>query len=43
MVSNTLGMDLDDLVKRLKRIRRESAHSPEYRELRKNLPDDWPM
>ena len=43
MVSNTLDMELDDLVATLKRIREDSGEDPEYLELRAPLPDDWPI
>jgi hypothetical protein len=43
MVSNTLEIDLDELIGALKRIRREHASDPEYRELRGNFPKSWPM
>lgn len=43
MVSNTLDMELEQLLATLQRLRREFGHSPEYQELRQQLPDDWPM
>ncbi len=43
MVSNTLDMELDDLVATLKRVRETSGAAPEYLELRAPLPDDWPI
>lgn len=43
MVSNTLDMELDDLVATLKRVRETSGDDPEYMELRAPLPDDWPI
>jgi hypothetical protein len=43
MVSNTLKMDQKELVKALKRLKREGGDDPEYRKLRKDLPDDWPI
>ncbi len=43
MVSNTLDMELDDLVATLKRVRETSGDEPEYRELRAPLPDGWPI
>lgn len=43
MVSNTLKMGLEELLDALARIRREHGQSREYRELRRDLPEDWPM
>jgi hypothetical protein len=43
MVSNTLGMDLQHLLEALKRFRVELAEDPEYQELRKAFPPDWPL
>ena len=43
MVSNTLKMDQKEVVKALKRLKRESSHSPEYKKLRNDLPKDWPI
>jgi len=43
MVSSAIGMDLDDLLATLDRLRTEQADDPEYRELRSDLPADWPM
>ena len=43
MVSNTLGMELDDLVATLKRIGETCGGDPEYLKLRAPLPDDWPI
>ena len=43
MVSNTLKMELDDLVATLKRVGETSGEDPEYQKLRAPLPDDWPM
>ncbi len=43
MVSNTLDMELDDLVATLKRVRETSGEDPEYLKLRASLPDDWPI
>jgi hypothetical protein len=43
MVSNTLKMRLEDLLATLERLRRESGQDPEYQELRRELPADWPM
>ena len=43
MVSNTLKMDHQELLDALERLRREFGKSPEYRELRRDLPKDWPL
>jgi hypothetical protein len=43
MVSNTLKMDQQEVVKALKRLRREHGDSPEYQKIRKDLPKDWPL
>ena len=43
MVSDTLGMTLDELVVRLNRMAGEHADDPDYRELRSALPDDFPF
>jgi hypothetical protein len=43
MVSNSLHIDQQDIVKALKRLRRERADDPEYKKLRKDLPKNWPL
>ncbi len=43
MVSNTLRIDLQELLDTLDRLRREFGKSAEYQELRRDLPDEWPM
>ena len=43
MVSNTLGMEHDDLMTLPKRMGTEFSDNSEYKELRGNLPADWPM
>ena len=43
MVSSALNMDLQELLDTLDRFRRELADDPEYQQLRKALPADWPM
>ena len=43
MVSNTLGISLDELVKRLKKMGEDYADDPEYQELRSAMPDDFPF
>ena len=43
MVSNTIDMDLEELLAVLERLRREHADDPDYRKLRSALPADWPL
>lgn len=43
MVSNTLDMEIEELVATLKRIGETCGEDPEYRKLRAPLPDDWPI
>jgi hypothetical protein len=43
MVSNALGMKLKDLLDALKRLKKEFSKDPDYQEIRRDLPDDWPM
>jgi hypothetical protein len=43
MVSSAIDMDLQELLDTLERMRREAGNDPEYRELRSQLPADWPM
>ncbi len=43
MVSNTLKMELDDLVATLKRVGETCGEDPEYQKLRAPLPVDWPI
>jgi hypothetical protein len=43
MVSNSLDMELDELIAALERIRRDHANDPEYAELRRAFPKSWPM
>ena len=43
MVSNTLKMDQQEIVKALKRLKREFGQTPEYQKLRRDLPNDWPI
>ncbi len=43
MVSSTLNMKLQELLKTLKRLRREFGDTPEYQKLRRKLPKEWPM
>ena len=43
MVSSGLDIELQELLGTLDRLRREFSNSPEYKKLRPQLPDDWPM
>jgi hypothetical protein len=43
MVSSSFDMALQDLLDALERLRRDLGDTPEYRENRQELPDDWPM
>jgi hypothetical protein len=43
MVSNSLNMELQDLLETLERVQRECGTDPEYQELRQGLPEEWPM
>jgi len=43
MVSNTLKMDLEELVEIAASLRRKYGGDPEYQKLRQELPDDWPI
>ena len=43
MVSNTLKMDQKEIVKALKRLKREASDDPEYQKLRQDLPKSWPI
>jgi hypothetical protein len=43
MVSNTLKMDLQELLDTLQRLRRDHAGSPDYQAIRRELPEDWPI
>ena len=43
MVSNTLEMDLEELLATLERLRVEHASDPDYVKLRADLPNDWPL
>jgi len=43
MVSNTLDIELGELLKAVRRMRRAHAKDPEYQTLRANFPKDWPM
>ena len=43
MVSNSLKIELQDLLAQLEGIRTEFSADPEYLELRGGLPEDWPL
>ncbi|MFB3109113.1 MAG: hypothetical protein ACE1ZE_07065 [Candidatus Binatia bacterium] len=43
MVSNSLNMDLQELLKLLQRIKREHGKSPEFEDWRKQVPKNWPI
>ena len=43
MVSNTLHLDLQELLKTLERIRRDFGDDPEYKKWRRQLPKNWPI
>ena len=43
MVSNVLGMEPEELVAELMDIRARHADAEEYRRLRADLPEDWPV
>ena len=43
MVSSSFDLDLQDLLDTLERLRRDHGDTPEYREMRQALPDDWPL
>ena len=43
MVSNTLRMDLEELVATLEQIGETCRNDPDYIEMRGKLPSDWPF
>ena len=43
MVSNSVKMSQDEVVKALKRLRADHSDDPEYKKLRKDLPKEWPI
>jgi hypothetical protein len=43
MVSNSLKISQEEVVKALKRLRREKGDDPEYQRLRQDLPKSWPV
>jgi len=43
MVSNTLALELPELLQTLRRLQREVGESPEYQAWRRRLPEEWPI
>jgi hypothetical protein len=43
MVSNAVNMDQKDVVAALKRLRAHHSDDPKYKELRGDLPKEWPI
>ena len=43
MVSNSMKIELQELLELLETARTEFADDPEYQELRGALPEDWPL
>ena len=43
MVSSSLGISDEELLEALARIRQECADDGEYQEIRRQLPDEWPV
>jgi hypothetical protein len=43
MVSSTIEMDLEELYATLERLRVDHADDPDFQELRKEFPADWPL
>jgi hypothetical protein len=43
MVSNSLKISQQEIIKALKRLSREQSDNPEYRKLRRDLPKEWPF
>jgi hypothetical protein len=43
MVSNSLDMELQELLDLLWRLQRDGGEDPEYQELRRALPEKWPL
>jgi hypothetical protein len=43
MVSNSLKIAQQEIVAALDRLRREQADNPEYKKVRRDLPEDWPV
>jgi hypothetical protein len=43
MVSNSLDMELQEMLDMLSRLQSECGDDPEYQELRRALPEEWPL
>ena len=43
MVSNSLDMELQELLDMLSRLRRDCREDPEYKKLRQAFPKEWPL
>lgn len=43
MVSNSLNIELQELLALLGSMKNESVDDPEYQELRGHLPEEWPL
>lgn len=43
MVSNAVKQDQEDIVAALKRLRAQHSDDVEYKKLRKDLPQEWPI
>ncbi len=43
MVSNSLDMDLNELLAAIKKMRRQHGDDAEYQKMRAELPSDWPL
>lgn len=43
MVSNSLKMSQQEIVAALQRLKADHSDDPEYKNLRKDLPKDWPI
>ncbi len=43
MVSNTLDIELKKFLQVIERMRRDYGNDADYKKLRRDLPDDWPM
>jgi hypothetical protein len=43
MVSNSLDMELQELLDMLGRLQKDGREDPEYQELRRALPEEWPL
>jgi hypothetical protein len=43
MVSNSLKISQEEIIKTLERARGEQSDTPDYKKLRKDLPKGWPV